>query len=73
MKNLHYGHCLIGVALAAILLVALGVSTSTLGFLGVALLCPLMMLVMMRTMMNDNKRSSDPADRDQPVDQPQPR
>lgn len=71
MKNLHYGHCLIGVALAAILLVALGVSASTLGFLAVALLCPLMMFVMMRTMMSDNKAGN--ADHDQPVDQAQHR
>lgn len=69
MKKLHYGQCLIGVALAVIVLIALGVSTSTLGFLGVALLCPLMMLVMMKAMMSDsNKPSSDPVE-DQPVDQ----
>ena len=68
MKNLHYGHCLIGVALAAVLLVALGVSGSTLGFVAVALVCPLMMFVMMRTMMKDNRGRSDhdhPADQDQ--------
>ena len=73
MKNLHYGHCLIGVGLAAILLVALGVSAGTLGIFAVALACPLMMFVMMRTMMNDNKRSSDPIDQDHPVDHGQPR
>lgn len=50
MKNLPYGHCLIGVALAVVVLIALGVSPSTLGVLGVALACPLMMVVMMRTM-----------------------
>ena len=71
MKNLHYGHCLIGVALAVIVLIALGVSTSTLGFLSIALLCPLMMMVMMRTMMSDSK--ADKAEHDQPVDQPQHR
>ena len=53
MKNLHYGHCIIGVALAAVLLFALGVSASTLGILAVGLACPLMMLVMMRTMMGN--------------------
>ena len=53
MKNLHYGHCIIGVAVAAVLLVALGVKASTLGILAVALACPLMMFVMMRTMMGD--------------------
>ena len=53
MKNLHYGHCLVGVAVAALLLVAFGVQASTLGIVAVALACPLMMLVMMRTMMGD--------------------
>ena len=50
MKHLHYSHCLVGVAIAAVLLVALGVSASTLGLLAVVLACPLMMFVMMRTM-----------------------
>jgi hypothetical protein len=54
MKNLHYGHCLIGVALAAVLLIAFGVSASTLGVFAVVLACPLMMLVMMKTMMGDH-------------------
>jgi choline-glycine betaine transporter len=54
MKNLHSGHCIVGVALAAVLLVALGVSASTLGFVAVALACPLMMFVMMRTMMGSD-------------------
>lgn len=71
MKNLHYGHCIIGVGVAAILLVALGVSVSTLGVLAVALACPLMMVVMMRTMMASNR--TDPGDReDRPVDHRQP-
>jgi hypothetical protein len=56
MKNLHYGHCLVGVGLAVVLLLALGVSTSTLGFLAVVALCPLMMLVMMKTMMSDSHK-----------------
>ena len=50
MKHLHYSHCLVGVAIAVVVLVALGVSASTLGLLAVVLACPLMMLVMMRTM-----------------------
>ena len=73
MKKLHYGQCLIGVVLAVIVLIALGVSTSTLGFLAVVLICPLMMFVMMRTMMSDNNTRSDPVDDDQPVDQDQHR
>lgn len=66
MKNLHYGHCIVGVALAAVLLVALGVSASTLGILAVVLACPLMMFVMMRTMMGDQTGTRDRDDH--PVD-----
>lgn len=65
MKNPHYGHCLVGVAVAALLLVALGVQASTLGIIAVALACPLMMLVMMRTMMGDQspRHGGDPDQR----------
>jgi hypothetical protein len=72
MKNLHFGHCIVGVVLAGIVLVALGVSASTLGIFAVALACPLMMVVMMRTMMGSGR--SDPRDRDdRPADHQQPR
>ena len=71
MKNLHYGHCLIGVAVAVVLLVALGVKASTLGILAVALACPLMMFVMMKTMMGDQSGSSNHDDH--PVDHGQNR
>jgi choline-glycine betaine transporter len=71
MKNLHYGHCLIGVAVAVVLLVALGVKASTLGVLAVVLACPLMMFVMMKMMMSDQSSSS-PSE-DHPVDQSQDR
>jgi hypothetical protein len=70
MKNLHFGHCLIGVAVAVVLLVALGVKASTLGILAVVLACPLMMFVMMRTMMGDQSGSTH---HDQPVDHSQNR
>jgi hypothetical protein len=60
MKHLHYSHCLVGIAIAVVVLVALGVSASTLGFLAVVLACPLMMLVMMRTM--GDARTSTPHD-----------
>ena len=70
MKNLHYGHCVIGVTVAVVLLVAVGVKASTLGVLAVALACPLMMFVMIRTMMGD--RSSSHHD-DHPVDHDQTR
>ena len=59
MKNLHFGHCLVGMAFAAVVLVVLGVSGGTLVVLGAALACPLMMLVMMRSMMGDQGHSPD--------------
>jgi hypothetical protein len=67
MRNLHYGHCLIGLAVAVVLLVALGVKASTLGILAVALACPLMMFVMMRAMMGDRSshHDGDPVDHGQ--------
>jgi hypothetical protein len=71
MKNLHVGHCLIVIALAVVVVVALGVEAGTLGFLAVALACPLMMLVMMRSMMGGQPSSS--AHDDHPVDQGQRR
>jgi choline-glycine betaine transporter len=57
MKNLHYGHCIVAVALAAVLLIALGVSASTLGYVAILLACPLMMFVMMRMMMGSQPGS----------------
>jgi ATP/ADP translocase len=71
MKNLHYGHCLIGVAVAVVLLVVLGVEASTLGILAVALACPLMMFVMMKMMMGGQSASSH--HEDHPVDHGQDR
>ena len=68
MKNLHYGHCLIGVAVAVVLLVALGVKASTVGILAVALVCPLMMFVMMKMMMGGQSHHDD-----RPVDHRQNR
>jgi len=59
MKNLHYGHCLVGVGVALVLLVSLGVKVSTLGLLVVALACPVMMFVMMRTMMGNQSSHDD--------------
>jgi len=64
MKHLHYSHCLVGVGIGIVLLVALGVSASTLAFLAVVLACPLMMFVMMRT-MGDSHAS---ANRDESAD-----
>lgn len=50
MRHLTLGNCLIGVAVAAVLLVAFGVSADTLVVSAVALACPLMMVLMMRGM-----------------------
>ena len=71
MQKLHVGHCLVGLAVAVVLLVALGVQTSTLGILAVALACPLMMFVMMKMMMGGQSGSSHHDD--DPVDQGQTR
>lgn len=56
MKHIHYGHCLVGVAIGVLLLLVFDVSASTLGVLAVALACPLMMFVMMRTMGDAHAR-----------------
>ena len=66
MKNLHYGHCLAGLALAAVVLVALGTSASTLAVLAAALACPLMMIVMMRSMAGGHRGAGTG---DEPVEQ----
>jgi choline-glycine betaine transporter len=71
MKNLHYGHCIVGVALAAVLLIAFGVSASTLGVFAVVLACPLMMFVMMRMMMGNQPATHERDDR--PIDHDRPR
>lgn len=62
MKNLHYSHCLIGVGIAALLLLVLGVQASTLGVLAAVLICPVMMFVMMKMMMGGDK-SADPSEK----------
>lgn len=51
MKHLSHTHCLIGIAVAVIAVVAFGVSASSLLFVGMFLACPLIMLFMMRSMM----------------------
>lgn len=66
MKNLHLGHCLIGIAAAVVLLLAFGVSAGSLGFVAIALACPLMMLVMMRTMMGGHSAPPPPSE-DEPT------
>jgi hypothetical protein len=51
MKVPNYGLWLIGVAIAVVVALALGVRVGTLAFLGVALMCPLMCPLMMLLMM----------------------
>ena len=50
MKSPHLTHCLVGVGIAAAVLLAFGVEPGTLAFLAATLACPLMMIVMMRAM-----------------------
>lgn len=54
MKNRNYGLYAIAVAIAVVGALALGVPVSTLGFLAIVLVCPLMMLFMMRGMQGDD-------------------
>jgi Protein of unknown function (DUF2933) len=61
MSKLHLGHCIIGLALAAAVLIGLGVSASTLGILAIALMCPVMMIVMMRMMMGEHRTHDEDA------------
>lgn len=67
MNRSHLAYCGVGIVLAVVLLLAVGVSTTTLGFLALALACPLMMLVMMRQMMGSSgprskERKGEPAE-----------
>jgi hypothetical protein len=69
MKNLHYGHCTVGVVIAGVVLVAAGVSASSLVLVAAALACPLMMVLMMRAMMGGHAaRPADRAGDDEPAD-----
>ncbi|MFZ6004280.1 MAG: DUF2933 domain-containing protein [Actinomycetota bacterium] len=59
MKKSHLAPCVVGVALAVAVFIALGGSASSVGFLAVVLACPLMMIVMMRMMMGGHHRDTD--------------
>lgn len=50
MNARHFVPCLVAVAVAAALLAVAGVSSATLITAGAALACPLMMVLMMRSM-----------------------
>ena len=58
MKKSHLAPCVVGVALAAVVFLALGGSASSLGFPVVVLACPLMMIVMMRIMMGGHRHDT---------------
>lgn len=62
MKKLHLGHCLVGLAVAVLAYVALGGSSSSLGFAVVVLACPLMMFMMMFMMMGGHRSGTGPED-----------
>jgi hypothetical protein len=49
-KNINYGLFALAIAIAVVGALWLGVSASTIAALGVVLVCPLMMMVMMRGM-----------------------
>jgi hypothetical protein len=47
MRHIHMTHCLMGMGLGVALLLAFGVEAGTVAAVGVALLCPLMMVLCM--------------------------
>ena len=71
-KNPNYGLFAVAVAIAIVGAVWLGVPVSTLALLGIVLVCPLMMMFMMRGMHGDDHRSGheyhQPEDRENPHD-----
>ena len=50
MHGMSFTHCLVGIVVAGVLLASFGVGLGTLMAAGAALACPLMMVLMMRTM-----------------------
>ena len=71
MNKRNYGLYAIAVAIAVVGALALGVPVSTLGFLALVLVCPLMMLFMMRGMHGGNghdAKGDDDRDRAAPHD-----
>ena len=52
MKKSHMVPCIVILAVAAVIIALGGVNGGSLGFLAFALLCPLMMFFMMRSMMD---------------------
>jgi hypothetical protein len=67
MKNTNYGLFAVAVALVAVGALWLGLPVSTLGLLAIVLLCPLMMLFMMKGMHSGDSHGqsgSKPRDRE---------
>lgn len=62
MKKFHFGHCVLGAIVAVGVLVLLGVPARGFVVLFAVAACPLMMVLMMRTMAHDGDRSSERAD-----------
>ena len=71
-KNPNYGLFAVAVAIAIVGAVWLGVPVSTLALLAIVLVCPLMMMFMMRGMHGDDHSSGHehhhPEDRENPHD-----
>ena len=59
MGRIPVTHCLLGVAVAFVLLLALGVQAGAILAFGAALLCPLMMVLMMGGMAHGMARGRD--------------
>ncbi len=72
MKKNHMATCVLGIAAAALIMSIVGVKASTLGFLAIVLLCPVMMFMMMRSMGGNNQSSGDRNHTDTPS-HPSPR
>ena len=59
MKGLHLGHCVIGAVIAIAVLLALGLPTDALYVVLVLAACPLMMVLMLRTMGGTRHRDDE--------------
>jgi hypothetical protein len=62
MNARHFVPCLVAAAVAAVLLGVTGVSSATLLTVGAALACPLMMVLMMRSMARGHARQDHAGD-----------
>ena len=67
MNDIRHAHCLVGIAVAVALVVALGASWSALLVVGATLVCPLVMFVMMRSMTGGERTGERHPDEHAPV------